>query len=211
MKLYCSANSPYARKVRVTVLELGLQDRVDLVETDPRDPTSGFWDLNPLGKIPALATDGGAVLYDSPVICEFLVENLGAGRLLADAPEDPWRVRTLVALADGTMDAGMAVRLERMRPENERSPAWIDKQLATVGRGLDRLQDWLEGRADAAEPEADLGTIAAGCCIAWVLFRHGEHDWLGPRPSLAAWHERFGARDAMKRTAPGTALSWTGV
>lgn len=206
MKLYCSANSPYARKVRVVALELGVEGGITLIETDPRDPASGFWERNPLGKIPALETDSGAMLYDSPVICEYLNEVVGDGRLLPAGVDEAWRVRTLAALADGIMDAGMVVRLELMRPENERSPKDMAKQLATVGRGLDRLQDLLAGTDD----HADLGTIAAGCCVKWITFRHPDHDWLGQRPGLAAWFEAFDARRSMQLTAPGQALDWSG-
>lgn len=204
LKLYCSSNSPYARKVRVTVLELGVEDDVELVETNPRDHTTDFWQANPLAKIPALELEDGRVIYDSPVICEYLSESGGNGRLLKDSGRDVWDVRTLVALADGAMDAGMLVRLELMRPEAERSPSDMAKQMATVARGFDRLQELLADRDDAA----DLGTIAAGCCIGWVPFRHPSIDWLGERPGLARWYERFAARESMMKTAPGAPLSW---
>jgi glutathione S-transferase len=207
LKLYCSSNSPYARKVRVTALELAIEDKIDLVDTNPRDGATGFWDTNPLAKIPALDLDDGRVIYDSPVICEYLAETLGKGRLLEGSGRDAWDIRTLVALADGTMDAAMLVRLEQMRPENERSPADMDKQLATTARGFDRLQALLADRDDTP----DLGTIAAACCIAWVPFRHSSIDWLGERPGLARWYERFAARESMQRTVPGAPLNWVGA
>lgn len=202
MKLYCSANSPYARKARVAAIELGIADRLELIDINPRDPSTGLWNLNPLAKIPTLITDDGEAIYDSPVICEYLNEQAVSGSLLPADADGRWRIRTLAALADGVLDAGMAVRLEGMRPENERSPGFVEKQLATVGRGLDALQ--------AAVPEmgdrVDLGTIGAGCAVAWILFRHPGQDWLGPRPALARWHETFSAREAMRRTAPGQPL-----
>ena len=204
LKLYCSSNSPYARKVRVTVLELGIEGDVQLIDTNPRDQATGFWQANPLAKIPALELEDGRVIYDSPVICEYLSAAHGDGRLLEGDGRDAWDVRTLAALADGAMDAAMLVRLELMRPEGERSPSDMAKQLATAARAFDRLQDLLADRDDAA----DLGTIAAGCCIAWVPFRHPSIDWLGQRPKLARWYERFSARESMARTTPGAPLSW---
>jgi glutathione S-transferase len=206
LKLYGSTNSPYARKVRAVAIELGLQSRIALVDTNPRDPESGYWQSNPLGKIPALETDDGTVIYDSPVICDYLDAEHGEGRLGSSLTRSRWEVQTLVALADGTMDAGMLVRLELMRPETERSPADMDKQIATAQRGFDRLENLLAGQGD----HADLGTIAACCCVTWVLFRHPEIDWLGGRPGLAAWHNLFSQRDSMRLTAPGRSLSWTG-
>jgi len=105
----------------VTVLELGIEDGVQLVETNPRDQASGFWQANPLAKIPALELEDGRVIYDSPVICEYLSATCGKGRLLEGSGRDPWDIRTLAALADGAMDAAMLVRLELTRPEGERS------------------------------------------------------------------------------------------
>lgn len=204
LKLYCSSNSPYARKVRVTALELAIEDSIQLIDTNPRDHTSGFWKTNPLAKIPALELDDGRVIYDSPVVCEYLAEVHGNRRLLEGSGRDAWAIRTLVALADGTMDAAMLVRLELARPDGERSPTDMAKQLATAARGFDRLQDLLADHDDAP----DLGTIAAGCCIAWVPFRHPSIDWLGQRPGLAKWYERFAARESMSRTAPGSPLAW---
>lgn len=191
----------------MAVLELGIEDKVELVDTNPRDGSTGFWDLNPLAKIPLLELDDGRTIYDSPVICEYLIQTYGNGRLLEGGGRTPWEVRTLAALADGTMDAAMLVRLELMRPENERSPTDMAKQMATAARGFDRLQELLADRDDSP----DLGTIAAGCCIAWVPFRHPSVDWLGERQGLSQWYEGFAARGSMRRTAPGAPLSWAGA
>lgn len=188
----------------MTVLELGIQDDVQLIETNPRDQATGFWQTNPLAKIPALELDEGRVIYDSPVICEYLAATHGDGRLLEGSGRDLWDVRTLAALADGVMDAAMLVRLELMRPEAERSPSDMAKQMATAERGFDRLQELLADSDDAA----DLGSIAAGCCIGWVPFRHPSVDWLGERPGLSRWYERFAARESMIKTAPGSPLEW---
>lgn len=204
MKLYNSTNSPYGRKVRVLALELGIEKDIDLVDTNPRDSSGGFWDLNPLAKIPLLELDDGRAIYDSRIICEYLATECGQGRLLDDTGRDAWDVRGMAAIADGAMDAGMLVRIEMTRPENERSPSEMARQMATAGRAVDRLQDLLADRDDSA----DLGTIAAGCCIAWLMFRHESTDWLGSRPALARWYERFAERDSMRRTVPGLPLSW---
>mgnify|MGYP000247611397 CR=1 FL=1 len=85
MKLYNSSNSPYGRKVRVVALELGIQNDINLVDTNPRDPKTGLWELNPLAKIPALELDDGRMIYDSPVICEYLSLECGQGRRAAPA------------------------------------------------------------------------------------------------------------------------------
>lgn len=205
MKLYLSINSPYARKVRVVAHELGVHGKLSMLEVDPRDSNTGLWEINPLGKIPALVTNDETVIYDSPVICEYLNEVEGGGGLLPKETEKGWKVRTLVALGDGVMDAGMAVRMENMRPETERSATWKEKQLATAQRGMDAMERLLP----EYENRVNLGSICVACTIAWLLHRHGEQNWLSDRSSLAAWFERFSRRESMLQTIPGRPLVCT--
>ena len=54
MKLYYSATSPYARKVRVLIIEHGLQEAVELVRADPMAENAASKIGNPLSKVPAL-------------------------------------------------------------------------------------------------------------------------------------------------------------
>src|SRR3546814_11725376 len=59
MKLRSSPTSPYARKVRAMLIETGLDDRVELVSTDPWSADTDLPGQNPLGKVPALVLDDG--------------------------------------------------------------------------------------------------------------------------------------------------------
>jgi len=72
MELRYGTLSPYVRKVRVVAEEIGIADRIKLVATNTREKPEEIVPLNPLGKIPTLVTDDGAILFDSPVICEYL-------------------------------------------------------------------------------------------------------------------------------------------
>jgi glutathione S-transferase len=202
MKLYCSTNSPYARKVRVVARELGINEKIEPITTDPRDPDSGFWALNPVAKIPALMADNGDMIIDSPVICEYLNERYGQGRLLPSEPRQAWKFRSLVALSDGVLDAGMAVRLEGMRVKSEQSPSWVDRQIATAQRGVHSLADQL----DVFGSSVNLVSISFACTLAWLQFRHGHIDWIAGHKKLGPWFNTFEASDSMKKTAPGQPL-----
>src|SRR3546814_19192208 len=74
MKLYHSPASPYVRKVMVQAQETGLLDKIEVVPvtTTPMAPDAKVAAANPVKKIPALVTDDGMTLFDSPVICEYL-------------------------------------------------------------------------------------------------------------------------------------------
>lgn len=60
MKLWYAPTAPFARKVRVAAHELGLAEKLQLVEVDPwSDPRLRA--LNPLAKVPTLVLDDGEV------------------------------------------------------------------------------------------------------------------------------------------------------
>ena len=48
MKLYYAPTSPYARKVRMAVIEKGLQDRVETVVANPYEGPSALQAANPV-------------------------------------------------------------------------------------------------------------------------------------------------------------------
>lgn len=203
MKLYCSANSPYARKVRVVAHELGIIQQIEMIDTNPRDPDNGFRAINPVSKIPALIAANGDLIMDSPVICEYLNDVYGQGRLLSAEPAKGWKMRSLVALADATLDAGMAVRVEHLRPDALQSEEWVQSQFATAQRGLVRLEQELEH----FENGVNLIGISVGATLGWLIFRYGEQqNWLSGLPKLAAWYQQFQTRPSMQVTAPGQAL-----
>ncbi len=73
MKLYYAAASPFARKVYMSAIELGLDDRIELIDTHviPGKENADYANrVNPLRKIPVLETDDGLIILDSSVICD---------------------------------------------------------------------------------------------------------------------------------------------
>jgi len=201
MRLRYTVTSPFARKVVVAAIETGLDDRIELVPTSPRDPASGLADDNPLGKIPVLLTDAGRPLYDSRVICEYLdgLHDDPARRLFPAAGAARWDALCLQALGDGMLDAATAVLMERrFRPAETRWPEGQAALLEKVTRSLDRLDRGLPGFG----PRVDIGAIAIGCAIGYLDFRFAELGWRAGRPRLAAWYEALAARPSMTRSAP---------
>ena len=199
MKLRYSPTSPYVRKVSVTAIELGLADRIERIATDTQDRDSSITEHNPLGKVPALILDDGGLLYDSPVICEYLDSLHDGPRIFPAEGPARWTALRQQALGDGILDAAILRMLEMVRrPEAFRWPGWIKHQTTKVMRGADQF----EAEAAALEGPLTIGRITAGCALGYLDFRAPELDWRDGRPALAAWYEGFAQRPAMQQTVP---------
>ena len=198
MKLLASDASPYARKVRVVLLETEQSD-VEVVDTKT-NPMANVPELsaaNPVGKIPALLRDEGPALYDSRVISRFLNARAD-GALYPDARL--WETLTLEATGDAIMDAAIGIVYEqRLRPTELHWPAWFDAQWGKVERALDALgARWMSH----LHCPVDAGHIAVGCALGYLDLRHADRNWRAGRDVLAAWEKDFAARPAMLQTKP---------
>ena len=197
MKLYITAPSPYARKCRIVAREKGLAGRIEEIAVDPYASAPELLASNPLVQVPTLIADDGLPLNDSPVICEYL-DALGAGpRLLPEGGAERLRVRRIETLANGALEMGVKLVLEKRRPEHERSPSWLERWTANMGRALDALE--------AAAPDTtrlDMGVITAGVAVTWIGFRHPDFDWKTGRPRLVALQAALEARPSFSQTRP---------
>jgi len=115
MKLYYGTTSPYVRKVVIAAIECGLHDRIERDETFPWEADTQDGGVNPVGKVPALVTDTGQVLYDSPVIVEYLDSLHDGPKLIPPSGEERFETLRIAALADGMMDAVILLYSELVR------------------------------------------------------------------------------------------------
>jgi glutathione S-transferase len=194
MKLVSFPTSPFARKVRIAAIEVGVADRLEIVDANPLADDGVVAGHNPLGKIPALVLDD-RTLIDSPLICAYL-DSLHDGPKLH--PEGDWRTLQLQALGDGMMDATVLRRLELARPESLRSAHWIARYEAAVHRTLSELAIHVSALRDTVT----IGSISVGCALWYLDRRYAEFNWRDRERDLAAWFEIWSARPAVVATAP---------
>ena len=201
MRLLSSPTSPYARKVRMTLIEKGLADQVTVDAAVPlgtAEEAAAVRRVNPLAKIPALVLDTGEALYDSPVICEYL-DSLGTGPTLLPA-EGParWTALRRQALGDGVADAAFNIVMEHRRPEAQRSTEWLDRWARAVHGAADALEQELAHGALGF----DLGAIALSAAFGYLDFRLPQIDWRAGRPRLTEAFAELAARPSFVATAP---------
>ena len=201
MKLLGSVASPYTRKVRVVLAEKKIDCDFEAADVNP--PENPVNALNPLGKIPTLLLDEGTALFDSRVIVEFLDSVSPISRLIPDDNRERVAVRRWEALADGSLDAGLLIRYESLRPKKEQSRAWTDKQTGKLARGLAMISADLADRPWCHGDRYTLADIAVGCCLGWVEFRKPAGiDWRSEYLNLGRFYDKLMERPAFADTAP---------
>ncbi|MDD7972088.1 glutathione S-transferase [Roseinatronobacter alkalisoli] len=202
MTLYYSPTSPYARKVLVLAHEAGIAGKLDIITGSGTPLDSGQAPIaqNPLGKVPTLSRPDGPAIYDSRVICEYLDSIAQSGFYPGGARR--WDALTLQSMADGILDAALAMVYEsRLRPEAMHFAPFVEGQWQKIARSVDMLETrWI---SYLAGPFC-IGQIATACALSYLDLRHNARNWRQAHPALTAWHENFAQRDSMLATQPPT-------
>src|SRR5690625_3762485 len=122
MTFYSAADDHYSHRVRIVLAEKGVT--VDIVDTDPANPSEELAEFNPYNSIPTLV-DRELVLYESKIMMEYLDERFPHPPLLpvypvarAESRLYMYRIeRDWCSLANQILKGGTARSLEKPRKE----------------------------------------------------------------------------------------------
>jgi len=181
MRLIGRYDSPYVRRVGVTLHVLGLP-----FEHLPLSPFSQAAELRrfaPIGRMPALVLDDGETLIESAAILDHLDEIAGPQRALLPArgPERRTALQML-ACATAACDKAIAINYERRRPRERILEAWIERSRSQLAAALSALEAFKLEPPDARAMRQT--AITAACTYAYVqrvepdAVRAGTHPWL---------------------------------
>ena len=196
MKLAYSPNSPYVRKCLAAAILRGIDGQVELWTIGTTEPALAA--ANPLSKVPTLLCDDGTVLYDSPVICEYLDSIGDAPKLFPAAGPARWNALRQEALADGILDATQPRRREIALPQDDGRREYIAQQQVKVTRALDVL----EAEADSLGMLTTIGEVSIGCALGYLDFRYAHEPWRPGHPKLEAWYAKVATLPALAKSAP---------
>jgi glutathione S-transferase len=204
VRLYVTPASPWVRRVRVSILELAMEDRFDFVRTKWSHKwatqavahDTDFFEATPVVRIPALVTPD-LTLTDSHSICDYINGELGGFRLLAREGASRWRALADISVANSIIEAQIARRAELLRDERERSDDFIqkmrDRELRCFGA--------LEKRVADLGTAFDLAQITIAVACGYEDWRYGS-EWRDVAPKLAAWSDIAAKRPSMQATQP---------
>ncbi|HKU40331.1 MAG TPA: glutathione S-transferase family protein [Polyangiales bacterium] len=149
--LYEIPLSPYAQKVKLALLEKGIEFECRLTDVDHPDPI--FVAHSPRLEVPVFVDDD-VRLFDSSIILEYLEDRWPERPLLPSSPAERARVRTLEEICDTHYDAvnwGVAEITIFKRAEGaqaERILATASTQIAGLNARLERelaTRAWFNG------------------------------------------------------------------
>jgi glutathione S-transferase len=204
MKLTFSPASPFARKVRIAAIELGLIDKIELVPTAvaPTQPNDEYSRITPVKKLPVLILDNGDVILDSYVIVEYLDELAGGGKLIPASGATRWKVKSDHSLLQGMLDSMLLCRYENItRPEALRWKAWSDDHWNRAWSGMARF----EARDDVLNGPFNIAQIGLVCVLGYADFRFANCGWRKAFPKLDKFHQKMLERPSIKISVPPAA------
>ena len=204
MKLTFSAASPFARKVRIAAIELGLIDKIEFVPTTvaPATANDEYSKITPLKKLPVLILDDGSVILNSYVIVEYLDELAGGGKLIPASGPDRWKVKSDHSMLQGMLDSMLLCRYERMvRPQGLQWQGWSDDHWNRAWVGMARFNS----KPEVLSRPLDIVQISLACVLGYADFRYADCGWRKAYPNLAAFNERMLTRQSVKISVPPAA------
>ena len=163
--------SPFVRRVAISMQLLEIPfERKELSTKDHREELET---INPLGRVPALVLDDGAVLIDSFTMLDYLDQQVGPQRALIPATGvQRCKVLNALGLLQGILDKTLAINSERTHhTEQERSSAWLARCQQQVENGFSALDNtaqspWLLGESMT---QADITLVCTWDFVGLIL------------------------------------------
>ena len=190
--LYNGPNSPFGRKTKATALaqDVKLEEKIiNVYEADFIDKH------NPLRKIPTLVINELSIT-DSDNICLYLDSISKKDTLFPK--KNYWEIMNITSIANGLMESVLERRMETIRPENEKSKRFINKQEIRI----DRTIKWIENNWHNYNNDyLTMDQIAIACALDYTIFRF-NNKWKSENKKINEWFEKFIKEGFMKNTKP---------
>ncbi len=160
IKLYTFPPSTNSRKVRIALIEKGLEfERINIDLTKREQKSPEYLKIHPFGQIPAL-DDEGFILYDSTIINEYLEDEYPYPSLMPKDSEGRARARLMEDFRDTHFNPSFVHIIHEIRkPEGERDAQRMENAKTEIAKCFDRIEKELQGREYLAG-SFSLGDIA---------------------------------------------------
>jgi glutathione S-transferase len=202
MRLFYSAGSPFARIVRIALLETGLDEKVIKQEISRErlySPESDVLAHNPVGRVPTLVLDDGTILTEASLILRSIDAMSPSRKLLPFDGSDEWRILSETGQAWGLLE-GVVSWVRALRLPNASASSVVSGESLRVNRIADALEAAISisrfgGPINAAH-------IVLGSAVGLADVRLRPWTWRVNRPRLSAWYDHIAERPSFRSTEP---------
>ena len=211
MILISATPSPFARKVRISMIEKGIPYTVQNEVPWHADSITSRY--NPLEQLPILIPEDGDPVFESTYLMDWLEYKYPKPSMLPDAPEQAMEAKLVHTIAEGVADATVLLFWEMQRESI--SAEWASRQLRKVKGGLTDLNRRVGDREFVVGDRFGLADIAVIALLgmqdtviesqmipAWQKFAPDMDAWNKLYPDLKRFEAHHRDRPSVKETAP---------
>ncbi len=195
MKLIGMLDSPYVRRVAISLQLLGL--RFEHESLSVFRGFARFQQINPVVKAPTLVCDDGEVLMDSGLIIEYAQALAHPRSLLPSGRAALQHALRVTGLALAACEKSVQLVYEReLRPAEKRHEPWVERVTGQLLAAYGELERSLERQPLAAD-SAQIDQAGVSTAVAWQFTQQ-----LLPGLVQAADHPRLAAFSAQAEALP---------
>lgn len=202
--LYMSLRSPFARRVRLALLENGVSFKE--VVCDVFHPTEELLRVNPLARVPAVKLASGDVIIDSNYILNLFYKDSNS-ELYPETQEQLQQMLYWSSLAVGLAEKVVEFYLETLRPAEKRDEEIFSEYRAIKTRVIAQLEKHLSekervpGGAIFIAQKLTQADLDFGTALTYLSLRDST-KWRDEAPTCASYLDQLEAREHFRKTKP---------
>ncbi len=204
-QLYMSLRSPFARRVRLLLEELGVNYETQIVDVFKTPPQ--YLNVNPLARVPSLKLPNGEFLIDSNVILKYLSEKYFDHPLFQNRGGRNNYFANISGLSVGIMEWTVTWFLESLKPKAQQDTEIMIEAEHAITRTFSYLNTEIQSKIDLRSVSKldNLGywDLDLGAAIGYAQFRMKQIDFTR-YPYLIQYFELLMKRESFQKTVPIT-------
>ena len=200
LKLLSATPSPFARKVRVVLLEKNIP--FELKTINPWNMNADIERFNPLGKIPVLITANDETIYDSKIIIEWIEHNYPDPAVFPTDAKTKFKAQQIQVIADGICEAVILLFFENMRPDPQQSKPWSERQIKKISNGLQALEQQISNDEFCVDNTFGIADISVVSAVDYLSLRFKTYEWRNKFTRISKFVARQSARQSFIETMP---------
>ncbi|XP_075204655.1 glutathione S-transferase omega-1-like isoform X2 [Anomaloglossus baeobatrachus] len=193
IRLYSMRFCPFAQRARLVLAAKGIKH--EIVNINLKNKPDWFFEKSPLGLVPSIETSDGKIIYESPIVCDYLDEVFPKNKL---TPADPYEKAQQKILLE-KFSVVTAALYKVMHAKKENTDATEVK-----AQFFEKYQKLEEALTKRNSPYFGGESVSMIDYMIWPWFERftlfDALEFLEKTPLVNAWYERMLQDPAVKET-----------